>query len=242
MFTALVVVDYLYCLYFQPYSTSLNIFLTILVQCVPSVSCSVSRLFTQDARDWILPLPTNLVKLVRLGTGFSIVFLEVVAEVVVARNYGLELALEYHITTKHCLFLFHFSMSSPNTSNSCHGNNPNDSAFFTWKPRTLNRNTIKTLDLGIWVGWFTHRRCSSHYKCNSRRWVDDLIIALLMVPTDYHHAFMRFILRSFFIMSSLACSYALGMQSGAINDSQIKASSFKSLWTRPSEARLHNQG
>lgn len=40
----------------------------------------------------------------------------------------------------------------------------------------------------------------------------------------------------------VACSYALGMQSGAINDSQIKASSFKSLWTRPSEARLHNQG
>ncbi|XP_078367825.1 venom prothrombin activator pseutarin-C non-catalytic subunit-like [Oculina patagonica] len=38
------------------------------------------------------------------------------------------------------------------------------------------------------------------------------------------------------------CSYALGMQSGAINDSQIKASSFKSVWTRPSEARLHNQG
>ncbi|PFX23031.1 coagulation factor V-like [Stylophora pistillata] len=39
----------------------------------------------------------------------------------------------------------------------------------------------------------------------------------------------------------IACSYALGMQSGAINESQIKASSFDSLWTRPSEARLHNQ-
>lgn len=39
----------------------------------------------------------------------------------------------------------------------------------------------------------------------------------------------------------IACSYALGMQSGAINESQIKASSFDSVWTRPSEARLHNQ-
>ncbi|KAJ7350088.1 Asparagine-rich protein (ARP protein) [Desmophyllum pertusum] len=42
-------------------------------------------------------------------------------------------------------------------------------------------------------------------------------------------------------LSLIACSYALGMQSGAINDSQIKASSFKSVWSRPSEARLHNQ-
>ena len=37
------------------------------------------------------------------------------------------------------------------------------------------------------------------------------------------------------------CSEALGMQSGAINNSQIKASSYKSSWTRPSEGRLHNQ-
>jgi len=41
--------------------------------------------------------------------------------------------------------------------------------------------------------------------------------------------------------TSIACSDPLGMQSGAINDSQIKGSSFKSTWTRPSEGRLHNQ-
>lgn len=39
----------------------------------------------------------------------------------------------------------------------------------------------------------------------------------------------------------IVCSEALGMQSGAINNSQIRASSYKSSWTRPSEGRLHNQ-
>ena len=73
-----------------------------------------------------------------------------------------------------------------------------------------------------------------------------LSIALLIVSRNYHHAFIWSIhslsYTRLFIMTSSACSYALGMQSGAINDSQIKASSFKSLWTRPSEARLYNQG
>ena len=100
----------------------------------------------------ILPLPTNLAKLARTGTGCSIVLLEMVAEVVAARNYGFELALEYQLTTKHCLFLFYFSMSSPNTSNYCHGNNPNYSAFFSCEQRTLKRNTIKILDLEALVG------------------------------------------------------------------------------------------
>ncbi|CAH3198006.1 unnamed protein product, partial [Porites evermanni] len=43
------------------------------------------------------------------------------------------------------------------------------------------------------------------------------------------------------VPSSVFCSEPLGMQSGAINNSQIKASSYKSSWTRPSEGRLHNQ-
>lgn len=86
--------------------------------------------------------------------------------------------------------MFPFSLSSPNTSYSCHGNNPGYITFFSCKQCTLNRSTIKILDLRFWVRWSLsqHRRCGSHYKCNTHRWVDNLSIALLIVSTNYHHA------------------------------------------------------